>query len=229
MYAQDQFRLSNKLTLNYGIRWEIPSTYYDAHGEMYNYDPATGGLVVPNNGLQHVNAFYPKNIPIITASAAGYPANSLINTYHKSIYPRIGFAYKLNDQTVVRGGYGVYTNIINNELSSTLAGGPFSGSESFNNSITNYVPAFSFPSPFLPAGTTATQSVSGANPNMKTPYTQQWNMTFERQVGSLGLRASYVGSRSVQLLYGVNLNYPSYPATPPKGRVPAIMPPPILR
>jgi hypothetical protein len=214
MYAQDQFRFNKKLTLNYGIRWEIPSTYSDARGEMYNYDPKTGGLVVPNNGLAMVNKFYPANIPIITASAAGYPANSLINTYHKSIYPRVGFAYKLNDQTVVRGGYGIYTNIINNVLSSTLAGGPFSGSQSFNNSITNYVPAFSFPSPFLPAGTTATQSVTGANPNMKTPYTQQWNLTVERQVGSLGLRASYVGSRSVQLLYGVNLNEPPPSTTP---------------
>jgi hypothetical protein len=95
-----------------------------------------------------------------------------------------------------------------------MTGGPFSGSVSYVNSITNGVPLFSFPSPFLPTGTTATQNASGVNPNLKTPYTQQWNMTLERQVGSLGLRASYVGSRSVDLVYVRNLNEPAPSTTP---------------
>ena len=52
------------------------------------------------------------------------------------------------------------------------------------------------------------QNVNGVNPNLRTPYTQQWNFTIERQIYSLGLRASYAGSRSVALVYRRNLNLP---------------------
>jgi len=216
LYAQDQFRVNNSLTLTYGIRWELPQPYTDARGQLYNYNPATGSLVVPDNGIHLVNAFYPKNIPITTASQAGYP-NALINMDMKNIEPRVGFAYKLfgSDKTVLRGGYGIYTNLLYSPLAAgTMVGGPFGGSVTYFNSLTNGVPLFSFPSPFLPTGTTAVQNVSGVNPNLKTPYTQQWNLTIERQIGSLGLRASYSGSRSIGLLYGRNLNEPAPSTTP---------------
>jgi hypothetical protein len=216
LYAQDHFRVSNSLTLNYGIRWELPQPYDDTHGQLYTYDPATGGLVVPDNGLRLVNAFYPKNIPIQTASQAGYPANSLVNMDLKNVEPRLGFAYKLfgSDKAVLRGGYGIYTNLVYSPLAASMVGGPFAGSVSYFNSVTKGVPLFSFPSPFLPTGTTAVQNVSGVNPNLKTPYTQQWNLTIERQIGSLGLRASYVGSRSINLIYQRNLNEPAPSTTP---------------
>ena len=216
MYAQDQFRLSKSLTLSYGIRWELPQPYTDIHGDIYTYDRATGGLVVPDNGLTTLNAFFPKNIPVIAASKAGLPANSLVNMDWKVFEPRVGFAYKLfgSDKTVLRGGYGIYSNLIYSQLTSSMTGGPFSGSVNYNNVMTNGVPLLSFPSPFLPNGTTATQSVQGVNPNLKTPYTQQWNLTLERRVGSLGLRASYTGSTSINLLYQRNLNEPAPSTTP---------------
>lgn len=216
MFAQDQFKVSNSLTVNYGVRWELPMPYDDANGQIYSYDPATGGLVVPDKGFHLLNAFYPKNIPVITASQAHFPANSLINADYKNFEPRIGFAYKLfgSDKSVVRGGYGIYSNLIYSSLGASLAGGPFAGSETFYNSITGGVPAFSFPSPFLPTGTTATQTAIGVNPNIRTPYTQQWNLSVERQVGSYGFRASYVGTRTVKLTYQKNVNEPAPSLTP---------------
>lgn len=217
LYAQDQFRVSNSLTLNYGLRWELPLPYSDARGQLYGYDPATGGLVVPDNGLHLVNPFFPTNVPIQTASQAGYPANSLIHTDWKNFEPRIGFAYKLfgSDRTVLRGGYGIYTNLIYSPLSaSAMTGGPYGGSVTYYNSISNGVPLLSFPSPFLSSGTTAVQNVSGVNPNLRTPYTQQWNLTIERQIGSLGVRISYNGAHTVNLLYGRNLNQPAPSTTP---------------
>ena len=217
LYAQDQFRVNSSLTLSYGIRWELPVPYSDVNGQLYTYNPATGGLVVPDKGLRLVNAFYPKNIPIATASQAGFPANTLVNMDWKNVEPRIGFAYKLDRsaKTVVRGGYGIYVNLIYSPLASgALVGGPYSGSVTYYNSVTNGVPLFKFPSPFLPTGTTAVQNVSGVNPNVRTPYTQQWNLTLERQLGSFGLRASYAGSRSVHLLYDRNLNEPAPSTTP---------------
>src|SRR5262249_45420014 len=147
---------------------------------------------------------------------AGYPAN-LVSFNKTNFQPRIGFAYKPfhSDKTVVRGGYGIYSNLIYATLArSHLTGGPFSGSVTYNNAINNGVPLFSFPSPFLTSGTPSVQHVNGVNPSLKTPYTQQWNLTIERQVASLGLRVSYVGTRSVDLVYRENLNLP-VPSTIP--------------
>jgi len=87
-----------------------------------------------------------------------------------------------------------------------MAGGPFSGSVTYVNAINDGVALFSFPSPFLTSGTTSVQNVAGVNPHLKTPYTQQWNLTVEQQIGSMGLRVSYLGTRSVNLVYRRNLN-----------------------
>src|SRR4029077_12854150 len=95
-----------------------------------------------------------------------------------------------------------------------LTGGPFSGSVTYNNAITNGSPLFSFPSPFLTSGTSSVQNVNAVNPDLKTPYTQQWNMTIEQQVASVGLRISYVGSRTIDLVYRRNLNLPIPSTTP---------------
>ena len=95
-----------------------------------------------------------------------------------------------------------------------MIGGPFSGSVTYTNKITDGVPLLSFPSPFLTSGTTSTQNVAGVNPHVKNPYTQQWNLTLEQEVASVGLRVSYLGSHSVSLLYRRNLNLPPPSTTP---------------
>jgi hypothetical protein len=88
------------------------------------------------------------------------------------------------------------------------------GSVTYNNAFVNGTPLFSLPSPFLSSGTAAVQNVNGVDPDLKTPYTQQWNFTVERQVGSVGLRTSYAGSRSANLVYPANLNLPLPSTTP---------------
>lgn len=210
-HAQDQFKVNQRLTLNYGIRYQLNGPYYDRYGSIANFDPASGAFVLPETGISHPNAFYPKNIPLISASKAGFPEGSLVKYPKNSFYPRIGAAYKPfnNDKTVVRAGYGIYGNLIYGSLGRALGGGPFSGSTTFTNAITNGVPLFSFPYPFLPTGSTATQNAFGVNPNLGTPYTQQWNLTIEHQVAGAALRVSYVGSSSVNLVYTRNLNQPA--------------------
>src|SRR5579872_1040826 len=217
VYAQDQFKVNQNLTLNYGLRWELLGPYYDRYGSIANFDPATGGWVVPTAGINHINPFYPKNIPITAATQAGYPDGALVNFPKSNFNPRIGIAYKPfhDDRTVVRAGYGIYDNLIYGLLGRALGGGPFSGSNTYTNALNNGVPLFSFPDPFLSAGTTATQNAFGINPNLVTPYTQQWNITVERQIGATGsVRLSYVGSHSVNLVYARNLNQPQ-PSTVP--------------
>ena len=216
LYAQDEFKVTPSLTLNYGVRWQFEGPYYDRYGSIATFAPTLGSWVVPDNGLTHLNAFYPKSIPVVSAKQAGYPDGTLVQFPKKNVYPRMGFAYKPfhGDRTVIRGAYGIYGNLIYGSLGRALGGGPFSGSTTFNNSITDGAPLFSFPSPFLPSGTTATQNAFGVNPNLTTPYTQQWNFTVEHQIGNAAMRLSYVGTHSVDLVYQRNLNQP-FPSTVP--------------
>lgn len=215
-YAQDQFKVNRKLTLNYGVRWEFAGPYYDRYGNVANFNPATGAWAVPSAGLSYINPYYPKNIPITTAAQAGVPNQAPVKAQYHNFYPRIGVAYKPfgNDRTVVRAGYGIFANMIYASLDQSLAGGPFSGSTTFTNALTNGVPRFSFPNPFLSSGTTATQNAFGVNPGLVTPYTQQFNFTVERQIGSAAVRLSYVGTSSVNLVYARNLNQLSPSAIP---------------
>jgi hypothetical protein len=216
LYAQDQFKLGPNLTLNYGLRWQLEGPYYDRYGSIANFDPANGSWVVPTAGMSHVNPLYPKNIPIVAAGQAGYPDGGLVSFRKNNFYPRVGAAWKPlhNDKTVLRAGYGIYGNLIYGALGRALGGGPFSGSTTYNNSITNGVPLFSFPYPFLPSGTGATQNAFGVIPNLKTPYSEQWNVSAEHEIRGVAIRLSYVGTHSVDLVYARNLNQPAPSLTP---------------
>ena len=152
-----------------------------------------------------------KTLPIETASQAGYPANTLMCFPKHNFYPRVGVAYKLTSdgKTAIRAGYGIYGNTIYGAMAQTMAGssGPFAGSETFTNSITGGVPALTFPRPFLPNGNVGSiNNVSGFNPNIRTPYTQQWNVTIERQIHTIGFSIAYIGSNSMHLLYPRNIS-----------------------
>ena len=218
LYAQDQFKVNRKLTLNYGLRWELSGPFHHQFGAIYSFDPKTGALVIPDNAVSRVNPYFPSNIPIETASKAGYPVNSLLDFPKRYLQPRFGFAYKpfSSGNTVIRGGYGIYGNLIYRPIARDMGGGLFAGSATFINSINNGVPLFSFPEPFLSSaiGAAGSQNVQGKNPHMKIPYTQQWNLTVEQQVAGVGVRASYVGTRTVNLIYRRNLNELAPSTTP---------------
>ena len=215
-FAQDQWKVSSNLTLNFGIRWEGQEPYSEQNGLIYNFDPATGSLVVPANGLAHINPLYPSYIPIVSAQSVGYPAQNLLDKHFVYFYPRFGFAYRPfgSEKTVVRGGYGVYSVTQYGGAAEKLSGGPFSGSESFTNKFTNGSPLFSFPQPFLATGTIASQSVGGINPHLRDAYIQQWNLTLERRVADYDFGGSYVGAKTTSLVYLRNLNQPVPSTTP---------------
>jgi hypothetical protein len=217
-YAQDQFKATSRLSFNYGVRWELSPPYHDKFGRIFNYSPAASALVVPSKGLNFINPLFPKDVTIISDKQAGYPADSLLDFHKGNIYPRIGVAYKLtsNGKTVIRAGYGLYGNTLYGTVARNLEGGPFGGSITYFNKITNGVPALSFPNPFAPeAGEVAGfADASGFNPHMNVPYLQQWNITLEHQIGTVGFSLAYVGSHAVNLLYGRNINQPPPSTTP---------------
>jgi hypothetical protein len=218
LFAQDQYKVTRKLTLNYGLRWQLAGPFYHQFGAIYSFNPRTGALVIPDGAESRVNPYFPANIPIETASKAGYPKDALVQFPKNSIQPRFGFAYKpfISGKTVIRGGYGIYGNLIYRPLARDMGGGPFAGSATFVNAIVNGAPRFSFPEPFLlsAVGAAGTQNVQGKDPDLTNPYTQQWNLTVEQQVGAMGLRASYVRTLTVNLPYRRDLNQLPQTTTP---------------
>jgi hypothetical protein len=208
-YAQDQFKVTPNLTLNYGLRWEAQGPYSDNRGLLTSFDPKTGALVVADQGIHSINPLYPKNIPIETATQAGYPS-SLLASHHAYFYPRVGFAYRpfSSNKMAIRGGYGIYGLTTYGSAALSLTGGPFAGSQSFTNKIVNGAPLFSFPNPFLTSGQTPAQSVTGIDPNLRIGYMQQWTIGVERELAGFALGATYVGTHTVNMPYSRNLNQP---------------------
>ena len=213
-YAQDQWKVTSKLTLDYGLRWEAQSPYSEKHDMLSSFDPATGSIVVPGDAISEINPLYPTNLPIETAAEAHYPSRTLLDFRKAYFYPRFGFAYTpfAGQNIVVRGSYGIYGNSIYGALG--LTGGPFAGNESFTNKIVNGAPSFSFPNPFLQTGALPTQNITGVNPDLKVPYLQQWNLTIDKAFNTYAFSASYIGSKATNLIYSRNLNQPPSSTAP---------------
>lgn len=206
-FATDTFKVSRKLTLDYGLRWDYfgPSKYDDRL--QFNWDPASNTVFVPQEALSKVSPLYPKNIKL----AAG---QVVPNSRKANFRPRLGAAYRLKDDLVVRGGYGMYTEALGN-FARIQGTGPFQISETFFNTVTNGQPLFSFPNPF-PATTASipSQSISGYPLDTENGVIHQFNASVEKEFHDIGIRVSYIGSRSRGLNYTLSLNKPRPSLTP---------------
>ncbi len=223
LYAQDDWKVTPRLTMNYGLRWEYHPVFNDHRNNLANFLPdytsvvngvtVRGAVVVPDTGLKYLNPDFAASItptPVITASKAGIP-QSLHYSSKTSFAPRIGFAWRPfgDDKTVIRGGYGRYVETLLSAL--ITAGWAVAASEvgSYTNSIVNGKPALSFPYAFpsnLSQPGVATFEYSSAL-RYKDPYVQQWNLTVERDQGwHTAIRASYDGSHGTDLGYSLTPN-----------------------
>jgi hypothetical protein len=209
-FLQDDFRLTKDLTLNLGLRYDLNPPYTEHNDRMFGFDPSTGAIVVPSTAAtQAINPLFPATIPIVTADRAGLPA-SLRHADRMNLAPRAGFAWRLRGTTVLRGGYGIYTDYATGSLFAAQVGGPFQSSESFTNTITGGVPRFQFPRAFPPGfGTLGAQNVAFNDPYLRLPYIQQANFTVEQEIfRNWGLRLSYITTASRKLTYSRNINQP---------------------
>ena len=218
-YIQDDWKISPKLTLNLGLRWEHTSTPVDANNMRFTFDPATGNLVVPNQTVIStlVSPVFPKDIPIVTAAQAGFPDRSLVSS-DQNFGPRAGFAYRLPNQLVIRGGFGlVYTPLLTYAMIDSFDGGPFQLQQTFHNRITNGVAALQFPNPFSlqGQGDFPGVSINALSKNIRTPYTEQWTVAVEKQLGtSTVVRGTYRGHHTLETIYYPDLNQPHVSADP---------------
>ena len=204
LFITDTWKVNRKLTLDYGLRWDYfgPSTFRD--GLQYNWDPATGNVIVPQDKMSKITPLYPVNTIKVVAGQV-IPAPSKGN-----YRARLGVAYRLDNHTVIRGGYGMYSEAqgnINNL--NTAASGPFQLGETFTNQIVNGQPLFAFPNPFPSgAGAIASQSITGYPLETTNGIIHQYNFTAERDLRGTGIRLSYIGSRSQGLHYTLSINKP---------------------
>jgi hypothetical protein len=230
-FAQDTYRVNQKLTLQYGLRYEVNPAFTDASGNIGNFDPSvprSGRVVFPTGKesllapgfLQTFNACPAPDAngapctPVVSAAEAGLP-EGLRSVPALRLMPRAGFAYRPfgDDRTVVRGGIGGYNGQILGNVFFTLTGTLQSDVREFPNFDVLGRPVFQWPAiqtggSGIVTGDFGTASFrTAADIDWKDPYTVQWNLSVDRNVGrGTGVRISYIGMKTTQLVYAPNLN-----------------------
>ncbi|MFN0122609.1 MAG: carboxypeptidase regulatory-like domain-containing protein [Blastocatellia bacterium] len=218
MYFQDDFRVSSKLTLNYGVRYELHPPFSDVTNQLTNFDRFTkGGRVVVQNeeGLRIASPLFRADIgntPILTAAAAGLP-KGLRATDKNDWNPRLGFAWRPfgDNKTVIRGGAGVYTVTVLGSVLYSLAGIATSNAPVYQNAAVAGGYRIVLPNAFPSSGVTGSGGIPDfrrANQtDLRDPYSYQWNLTIEREMWwNTGLRLTYTGTRTHQLVHSPDLN-----------------------
>ncbi len=230
-FGQDSFRVNQKLTLEFGLRYEYHPAYTDAGGNIGNFDPSvprTGRVVYPTgkqnllapgflrtfNACPAPAANGANCTPVLSAEEAGLPEG--LRTVPKwRFLPRFGFAFRPfgNDRTVVRGGIGAYNGTLLGSIYFSLTGTLQSDVREFTNLSTAGRPLYQWPQiqsggTGINAGQLGTASFRTANDiNYKDPYSVQWNLSIDRYVGfGLGVRVSYIGMKTTQLAWAPDLN-----------------------
>lgn len=200
-FAQDDFKVSRKLTINYGLRYEYYSPAVDQRDNQSNFDIASGQVLLAGRGDN---------------------SRSLVTSDKNNFAPRIGFAYSVNDRTVIRSGYGIsyFPDKFGASGGTLNTNFPFITLQQINP-----------PDPFTPAPALSLESgiapptsadlsqpslalvgdITAFDPDYKIGYVQFWNLTVQRQLFSdLVLEAAYVGTKGTHLFGNlhVNLNQP---------------------
>jgi hypothetical protein len=210
-YVQDDFQVSPRLSLSFGLRYMVQTTWRERDNAVSNFDFATGKLVIPSAKLpaegqaQLLSAY-----PIVLD-----PKDNVYNSDRNNFAPRFGFAFRpfANSRTVIRGGAGVYHNPIAffvGVRALNFSNPPYQLSETFE-ADAGTTPSLTLAKPFATGSTiSANPAITVMERDQKNGDSYQWNFTLEREVApNLGVRASYVGNHTAHLPYnGRQLNMP---------------------
>lgn len=205
-YVQDDWKVSPKLTLNIGLRYELNFPELERVNKMSSFDPKTGLVPVADGRLIGVDA----NGNLITVGRS--PLGRRLWRLDKNNFaPRFGFAYRLfgDNRTVIRGGYGIFYNqiVAGNGLSQMYRGIPFRIRQTFTNTTTRVVATWErpFPSGVAAGGFTP----HGINPDFPSAYVQQWSLGIQREVTTdLLVEVTYLGSKGTHLPLLFDINQP---------------------
>jgi len=194
-YVEDDWRILRNLTLNLGLRYEYNTPTVDPQNGMSDLNLQTGQVVkVGTNGITR-SGIYPD---------------------YNNFAPRLGVAWNPAQNWVVRAGYGIFYDSGMFVVPSSLYFNP----PEFNLALyfQNAVLPISLENPFpTGVGFIPPPTLSVLNPDMVTPYIQQWNLTVERSLDKWGtLTLAYAGSKGTKLVRSYDLNQPTLdPSAPP--------------
>ncbi|MGA3323719.1 MAG: TonB-dependent receptor [Terriglobia bacterium] len=213
LFIQDDYHLSRKLTLNMGLRWDYSGPVHDKHNRLLN-----GFCFTCQNPIGFIPGLGNLLGGPTYAGAAGAPSGTY-NRKWDNFGPRLGFAYDLGHDTLLRGGWGViYAQQFLNVgaapgFTQTTTDVPVPGAAGIFN------PALSFANPF-PSGlvpivgaqyglaSNIGKGITFVDPNVDIPRTQQYSLEFQHQFGQNWMVSlAYVGSHSTRLNVNQNLNY----------------------
>ncbi|AEU36898.1 TonB-dependent receptor [Granulicella mallensis] len=211
IFLQDDWKVTPKLTLNLGVRYEYESSLTIATNIYSRIDPNTGQL--------------------LAAGLNGVSRSLNVTTPRADVSPRIGLAYSLDNKTVIRAAFGTFYGTIFQNLGGQLAYPGFDNTISYNNLGTAVAQPFTLsqglplaPPPNLQNPFAALVTSSASNPysvavsfndQSHMPLVQQWNAGFERQLPlALTLEVNYVGNHALHLSYNLNENVVPLSAVP---------------
>jgi hypothetical protein len=216
-FVQDDWRARPDLTVNLGLRYELTGPLSEKYGHWGAFSPALGKFILSDDR-------YVPNLAGLTAAAGlgglvgvardfGMP-ESLMKTNYTNFAPRVGLAWRPRGQlrTVVRGGYGIFygssmTNRIRNNLGNVF---PFGITQQFSKDTKNpRAVTLSNPFPATGGALTGVSAVGGIDAQAASPYSQNWNLTIEREIGgATAIEVSYEGSKGTHLDRSYDVNQP---------------------
>lgn len=209
-FVQDDWKLTRDLTLSLGLRYELHPGWYERDDRLAFFDITSGKIVVPDDGLDKVSPLMPRSyVDVVTAGSLGLPSRTLVRTDRNNFAPRVGLAFRPfgGEKTVIRGGYGLYYDMMPIDIWASRA--PFVFQETaFTNPAT---PTVVLPTVFPSAGTAGPATIGlplGVNPEITMPYSHQWNLTVEHERWGTGFRASYVATLGREMWYTRDVNAP---------------------
>jgi len=234
-YIQDDWKATNKLTFNLGVRWELPTQYQELKGRQANFVP-TGALGLNSGTATLMLPIYNGNIPSVGTKFPGLAGSNVTVQGSTNLYlvsnpwanfaPRLGFAYQLTPRAVFRGAYGYFLNGSESVGYSANLGNNFPFIVSNNYLAASCSGAGNCPVAMSPLGnpitleTGFTDALSvglvngigspglvGADPNTKMSFAENYNATFEYAVtNTMSVRLGYVGSQAHKLNISQNVN-----------------------
>ena len=221
LYAQDSWRVTGKLTLNYGVRYELYRPWLLVHHTVDTFNLTTGQI-----------EYVLQNPDDYLSPSTGYGRNAQLNPYlpeagytqgSMNFGPRAGIAYAILPKTVFRTGYGIYFdgNAMTNELGNTMSSvGPFTCTYSATASTTLQVPTLKVNGSFPPCSPTAIPapnanplaSFSFIWPHIPIPTVQEWSASIQQGIGrAWTAEVSYQGTHQVHANQYVDANAPVLP------------------
>jgi Carboxypeptidase regulatory-like domain/TonB dependent receptor len=212
-YVQDDFKVSSRLTLNLGLRYEVETGRSEREDRLSWFDPSAASPIASRVGLPALRG------GLKFAGVDGNPRRQK-DTDFNNFGPRVGFAYTLDPKTVMRGGYGVfYLPMTGDDTGRNLGGEGFFAATSYVSSLDGGItPAGRLSNPFpnglnQPPGssqgllTLLGQDIITVLRNDRTAYAQEWNLNLQRELpGGFLFDIAYAGMKGSKLPIDLQLN-----------------------